>query len=86
MQCMFAAAAAVFLQFHSAGIITAVLLRRIIALFAFGAGERDHGTDIFLLRCHFSFLSGLPAEHSSFFKITVPMRPIGTAQYNSITR
>ena len=49
MQCVLAAAAAVFLQFHSAGIITTILLSRIIALFAFGAGERNHGTDIFLL-------------------------------------
>ena len=55
MQRVLAAAAAVFLQFHSAGIITTILLRRVIALFAFGAGERDHGTDIFLLRCHVTF-------------------------------
>ena len=86
MQRVLAAAAAVFLQFHSAGIITAVFLRRIIALFAFGAGERDHGTDIFLLRCHDTFLSGLPAEHSSFFKITVPVMPTGTARFKSLRR
>ena len=86
MQRVLAAAAAVFLQFHSAGIVTTILLRRVIALFAFGAGERDHGADIFLLRCHVFSLSGLPAEHSSFFKITVPVMPTGTAQYKSITR
>ena len=74
MQCVLAAAAAVFVQFHAAGIVTAIFLGRVIALFAFSAGKRDHGADIFLLRCHFVFLSGLPAEYSSFFKITVPVR------------
>ena len=86
MQRVLAAAAAVFLQFHSAGIITTILLSRVIALLAFSASEGNHGADIFFLRCHFSCLSGLPAEHSSFFKITVPVMPTGTAHYKSITR
>ena len=86
MQCMLAAAAAVFFQFHSAGIITTILLSRIIAFLAFSASERNHGADIFLLRCHFVFLSGLPAEHSSFFKITVPVMPTGTVRNKSIRR
>ena len=86
MQCVLAAAAAVFLQFHSAGVITTILLSRVIALLAFSAGERDHGADIFLLRCHDFSLSGLPAEHSSFFKITVPVMPTGTVHYKSIRR
>ena len=49
MQCVLAAAAAVFLQFHSAGIITTIFLSRVIAFLAFSAGKRDHGADIFLL-------------------------------------
>ena len=55
MQCVLAAAAAVFVQFHAAGIVTAIFLGRVIALFAFSAGKRDHGADTFLLRCHFVF-------------------------------
>ena len=49
MQRVLAAAAAVFLQFHSAGIITTILLSRVIALLAFSASEGNHGADIFLL-------------------------------------
>ena len=49
MQCMLAAAAAVLVQFHSAGIITTIFLGRVIAFLAFCAGQRDHGADIFLL-------------------------------------
>ena len=86
MQCVLAAAAAVFLQFHSAGIITTIFLGRVIAFLAFSAGQRDHGADIFLLRCHVLISSGLPAEYSSFFKITVPVMPTGTVHYKSIRR
>ena len=49
MKGVLAAAAAVFFQFHSAGIITTILLSRVIAFLAFSAGKRDHGADIFLL-------------------------------------
>ena len=53
MQCVFAAAAAELHQFETAGVITTILLSRVIAFLALSAGQRDHGSDIFLLRCHF---------------------------------
>ncbi len=49
MQCVLAAAAAILIQFHSAGVITTILLSRVIAFLALCAGKRNHGADIFLL-------------------------------------
>ena len=53
MQCVLAAAAAEFHQFKTTGVITTILLSRVIAFLALGAGQRNHRADIFLLRCHF---------------------------------
>ena len=49
MERVLAATAAKLFQFHAAGIITTILLGRVIAFLTFGAGQRNHRTDIFLL-------------------------------------
>jgi hypothetical protein len=51
-----AAVSAVFLQFHAARVIPAVLLRCVIAFLALGAGHGNDWADIFLFGCHFLYL------------------------------
>jgi hypothetical protein len=51
---MLAAARTIFIEFHPIGIIAAILLGGVIALFAVIALKRNYGTNIFLLGCHFT--------------------------------
>ena len=44
---------AVFLQFHAARIVAAILLGRIVAFLALAAGECDHWSNVFLFRSHY---------------------------------
>jgi hypothetical protein len=45
---MLAATRAILLQFHATGIVTAIFLGRVIALFAFGTRQGNYRADIFL--------------------------------------
>jgi hypothetical protein len=61
---MTAATRTIFLQFHAARIIAAVLLGIIIPFLAFGAGQSDYRANIFLLRCHNQSTGNLTAAFS----------------------
>jgi len=78
-----AAAPTEFLQFHAAGVVAAVLLRRIIALFAIYARQGNDRADIFL-RGHTLQSALRPGEPGrqriSFYAMILVMTPAPTVR------
>lgn len=66
MQGMFAAATAELLEFQTVWIVAAILLSRVVALFAVSAGEVNHLPNVFL--CHFP-LPHLPKPSTLLHKL-----------------
>ena len=56
VQRVLAAARTELVELDAARIVAAILLRRVVALFALGARQRDDRPNIFLCHCNCSFL------------------------------